>query len=445
MIIKCFRNNKGIALVAVMIFTIILLIFGATFLRLATTERIAADKDFYLSQSFYLSEAGAEKAIAYLESLPMPPIGTSSFDPFGGWKSLVSAGSYKVLITPNSANPGSFLKRYTILSEGKASTSGFSVTKKVEVQVSRENFAKFIYFTNYEESASGTKIWFFNGDVIQGPVHSNDQIHIYGSPIFMDLVTSTAETFDYYHGGPPQDNPDFQQGYQLGVAPIDMEKHKTLTRLEDLSSSGGLKLTSDSKIQLNADSTLTYWPKTGGNWSFPSSITWGSPTTVSLPSNGVIYVQERALISGTLSGRLSIAAENEIYIAEDVVYSIAPTEPTCVDALGLIAGNNIVVSKGSPSGSSLTIHATMMAFDGSFYVKNYSSIPVMGNLTVYGGIIQNRRGAVGTFNSYTGQRVSGYLKDYHYDNRVTDEPPPYFPTTGKYDRDSWQEQPAVWE
>ncbi|MDD5454620.1 MAG: DUF4900 domain-containing protein [Candidatus Ratteibacteria bacterium] len=441
MIIKYLKSKNGVAIVAVMIFTVILLIFGATFLRLATTERIAADRNFYLNQSFYLAEAGAERTVAYLESLPAPPTGTLSFDPFGGWQSLDDAGFWRAVVDPNDNNPGSFLKRYTITAEGQAVTPAFTVTKIVEVELSRENFAQFIYFTNYEESASGQEIWFFNGDIIEGPVHSNDQINIYGSPTFMSLVTSTADSFNYYHGGPPQDNPDFQQGYQLGVTPIDMEKHKNLSTLEALSVSGGLKLTSDSKIQLNSSGTITYWLRTGGTWSNP---TWGAPTTINIPSNGVVYVEGRVRVSGTLDGRLSIASESDIYISEDIVYSLPPTDPNCTDALGLIAANNIIVDKSSPAGGSLTIHATMMDFDGSFYVRNYDSIPVMGNLTVYGGIIQNRRGAVGTFYSYTGQRLSGYLKDYHYDTRVTDEPPPYFPTTGKYDRDSWEEQPAVW-
>jgi hypothetical protein len=33
---------------------------------------------------------------------------------------------------------------------------------------------------------------------------------------------------------------------------------------------------------------------------------------------------------------------------------------------------------------------------------------------------------------------SGYSKDYRYDVRMVDSPPPYFPTTGQYDVKSWQ-------
>ncbi len=62
-----FINSKsGIALMMVMIFTLVLLVLGATFLRLATSERILANESVQLSQAFYLAEAGVQRAIAYL-------------------------------------------------------------------------------------------------------------------------------------------------------------------------------------------------------------------------------------------------------------------------------------------------------------------------------------------------------------------------------------------
>ena len=61
-----------------------------------------------------------------------------------------------------------------------------------------------------------------------------------------------------------------------------------------------------------------------------------------------------------------------------------------------------------------------------------------GTLAVLGGIIQKARGPVGTFNSTTGQTVTGYSKAYSYDPRLAMNPPPYYPTTGQYERVSWQ-------
>jgi acyl-CoA synthetase (AMP-forming)/AMP-acid ligase II len=36
-----------------------------------------------------------------------------------------------------------------------------------------------------------------------------------------------------------------------------------------------------------------------------------------------------------------------------------------------------------------------------------------------------------------GSLATGYAKDYYYDARLADNPPPFFPTTGGYDRISW--------
>jgi len=58
---------------------------------------------------------------------------------------------------------------------------------------------------------------------------------------------------------------------------------------------------------------------------------------------------------------------------------------------------------------------------------------------VYGGIIQKKRGAVGTFNSGSGAIVTGYEKNYSYDPRLMDNPPPAFPTTGQVEKVAWNE------
>jgi hypothetical protein len=270
---------------------------------------------------------------------------------------------------------------------------------------------------------------------LEGPVHSNSQIHIYGSPVFQGIVTSTATSFYYYPGVPS--NPTFNKGYELGVTPIDMDKYKNLQKLETLAISGGLRLNTDSRIELNSNGTLTYWLRTGGSWS--------SPVTLALPANGVLYIDGNAMVSGTLNGRITIVAENSMEIPSDITYVDPPTSPQCNDVLGLVAGSSIEVTKSSPSGSNLEIDGVLMAFDQSFGVRNFRTIPVMGELTVWGGIIQNYRGPVGTFNPSTGQQASGFSKDYRYDTRLVNNPPPYFPTTGEYKQDSWKEEPAIWE
>ena len=47
-------------------------------------------------------------------------------------------------------------------------------------------------------------------------------------------------------------------------------------------------------------------------------------------------------------------------------------------------------------------------------------------MKVDGAIAQRFRGPVGTFNSSTGLGVTGYTKDYNYDQRLRYRSPPFF-------------------
>jgi hypothetical protein len=107
-------------------------------------------------------------------------------------------------------------------------------------------------------------------------------------------------------------------------------------------------------------------------------------------------------------------------------------------ALGVVA-RNISLDANAPT--NLTLQGVMLAggrntTDGSFYNAAWST-KTPGNLNLTGGIIQKKRGPVGTFDPNTGNQVSGYLKNYAYDRRMAINPPPFFPTTGTYERLSW--------
>jgi hypothetical protein len=60
-------------------------------------------------------------------------------------------------------------------------------------------------------------------------------------------------------------------------------------------------------------------------------------------------------------------------------------------------------------------------------------------LKVIGGLVQSARGIVGTLSG--GVIIHGYAKDYNYDPRLAATPPPFYPTTGQYDRLSWRVMP----
>lgn len=174
-------------------------------------------------------------------------------------------------------------------------------------------------------------------------------------------------------------------------------------------------------------------------------------------AKGVIHVNGTVGISGWVAGGVTLYAQNgTIVILDDMRYMTDPalTGPgRCRDILGLIAGKDVVVADNAintpqqPSGSGsyrvldetkdLFVQGVMMALTTSFRVENYSSAPRnattcegdangRGCLYLTGGVIQEARGAVGLLSG------EGYVKRYSYDRCAAEMPPPYFPTTGRF-------------
>ena len=167
---------------------------------------------------------------------------------------------------------------------------------------------------------------------------------------------------------------------------------------------------------------------------------------------GVIHVNGKVAISGTLRGRVTLAATNEVIFLDDVRY--ATGVGNCRDILGVFSGTDVVVADNTinaplrPSGSGTwyTYDDTRDEFiDGiilalnEFTVENYTSGPSSaepcgstswgrGCLFLNGGVIQRLRGGVGQSNGV------GYLKRYSWDPCGLSDPPPYFPTTGRFAR-----------
>ncbi|HEY5053647.1 MAG TPA: hypothetical protein VII45_09595, partial [Solirubrobacterales bacterium] len=168
----------------------------------------------------------------------------------------------------------------------------------------------------------------------------------------------------------------------------------------------------------------------------PYTATYYSTTTTC----GDVY------ISGEYSGQLTVAAENDIIITDDLTRASSSE-----GMLGLIANNFVRVfhnyptetldstthdsSCGSGSGEeklkNLEIDAAILAINHSFIVDHYDCGGSLGTLNVEGAIAQKFRGPVGTGNGST--TSTGYAKKYVYDNRLHYLEPPSFinpaPTT----------------
>ena len=175
-----------------------------------------------------------------------------------------------------------------------------------------------------------------------------------------------------------------------------------------------------------------------------------NPTT-----QGVIYVAGTVGVSGVLRGEVTLYATGEVALLDDLKYANDPSLGRCRDILGIIAGRNAVVldnSLNTPqvariSGSDryhsmdetpdVFLHSVIMTLQQSFTAEHYNSGPTSGAncggtsngrgcLYVTGGLIQEARGPVGLTNG------AGFVKRYSYDRCALNNPPPYFPTTGRF-------------
>jgi hypothetical protein len=210
-----------------------------------------------------------------------------------------------------------------------------------------------------------------------------------------------------------------------------------------------------------------YVPRAGDNTSYLARRPWDGAYLHPIDrkynggSRGVIYVPGNLGLSGVVNGRVTVYATGTVVLLDDIRYANDPVRGFCRDILGIVAGRDVVIADNAintppevvigngraqyyslDDTKDMYIHAVMMALNNSFRVENFDSGPtdvndcvVSPTLTVNngrgciylsGGIIQRSRGAVGTSSG------SGYSKRYSYDHCAVINPPPYFPTTGRF-------------
>lgn len=187
---------------------------------------------------------------------------------------------------------------------------------------------------------------------------------------------------------------------------------------------------------------------------------------------GVIYVDGKVILDGVIRGRVTVAAAGNIIFGDDVTYFQNPATRDCAfgDIAGYFSGQSIMVSNNtlnapqtlnnngslntSPTGTfrsyaptnDETIHGffltlkTFGAEENSLGSNTDQDCLIGGTfssgrgcLRTYGGIIQERRGAVGLTSG------EGYIKRYEYDICGATNPPPYYPTTGVFVKNRFYE------
>lgn len=184
---------------------------------------------------------------------------------------------------------------------------------------------------------------------------------------------------------------------------------------------------------------------------------WPLSRAQNINFQGVVFVTGSVAVSGQLRGRLTVVATGNIVLADDITYVTPPSSPNCNDILGLITTNDAVIENNSVNTPfrvknnwtvrfddtpSETWHAFMLTL-GNFQGETIAGDPAAvapencgaksrGCKSIVGGTIQ--QGVSGTFSG-----GSGWAEQDTWDSCGIRNPPPFYPTTGRYSKNRYYE------
>jgi hypothetical protein len=317
----------------------------------------------------------------------------------------------------------------------------FGMTRVVACVLQPSSFSRYNYYSTTDQSG-----FWGGGDTIWGPFHCNNTLNVAyfngGSPVFLQRATCLNGIWNYNNA-----HPVFKGGYDKGV---NVTLPANLTPLQTAAQSGGKYFTGaggDVFIQLNSDGTATWRQGGAADWSGGG---WSTTALTSFAPNGAVYLTGANLrIKGTLHGRLTIgvggttgsAAQGNMWLDNDIVFRDDPRLGYSSDMLGLVAENKLWITDNALNrgpNNTFTLMASVFSRTDGLWAQNYGSRPVEGKLTTLGGTIQNIGGYTGTFSGTT--ITHGFTPGgTYYDERLMNDAPPYFPTTGNFEVVSWFE------
>lgn len=162
-----------------------------------------------------------------------------------------------------------------------------------------------------------------------------------------------------------------------------------------------------------------------------------------MPSNGLIFVEGNAWVSGTVHGRCMLGCRGTINIQDNIIYSLAPRVnrsdpmPAVPDVLGLVAGQQVFIPKATyDTHRTLRIDAAIFSGTGGLQIDSTAGTH-KATITPHYEAFWN-----GSQSLYDASKVPlyqldhGYVRGYelqhtNYDWNLKDYgAPPMFPGTG---------------
>lgn len=488
------KNQRGAALMLVLALVVILIILGFAAMSVADNQTIMVNRHQQREKALHYAEAGVHRYMAELNK-DFEFYSTEDSADMEHVDTAFEEGFYRLDVeVPSSESP-----YVTIRSTGWVENS--DITRTVEVQLQKRSFLINLINANIGSDRYWYNNRFIRGDVVNGSLHMNGDLIINGhtgdgfsGPIFNGPVTYagnyTRESLPLF----TDDTTEFNAGPPQKVDRVGMPSSN-----ENLKGKADYVFNGRTCVWING-SSLEVKDKDG------------TETTITIPEDDglIIYVKgatgnnkwskqtANVYVSGVLDGRLTIAAENDIYITYDdptnwvnpgttpaatggVTYAGLSSAGTIDsadiegmteidDMLGLMANRNVrilhynwpkedglwhggdtLLSWIDVAPTDINVHAAVCAVTGSFEYEEHSSGSAKGSLTVVGSITQYMVGPVAGYAAnlldiseeydFLHSRVSGYGKNYWYDPRMMYEAPPDFlePNNSGWEIIEWAE------
>jgi len=297
-----------------------------------------------------------------------------------------------------------------------------------------------------------------------------------GSPVLLDADVNGA-----------YDTPAFNSGFNRGVSAISLSSPVQEQDMIDQASGGqsfasngvyvphsganlvgGIYVDGNSTINMSIDGSdnAVYTITQGGTTKTITVDRTNNQTTVigggstdvytGVPNGQdsvgtIIYVAgEVTSFQGTVQQdtALTVASQDDVVISNDIQYAdytaavgnpgdsgyVPPTAENAENLLGIVSwGGDVRIGTAAPD--DVNIHGTILARSGILQVDSYNNTGVgpRGTATILGGVISDFYGAFGLFSGSTGNQLSGYGRNFVYDERMeSGSAPPYFPSLNTF-------------
>lgn len=412
-------GQRGSILAGTMLLMFALSVLTWGYLRVASYEAEAVRFRYEDSRARAAAESALSKGLAHIDQIPDP--GDREY--IGDSRDGYSTG-YHIVPRTDPRFPRWVIYAYAFRDTptGRDTACNLAVVTQAGSDASR-------FFLR--ENTHGNS-FYYTGDTIDGPVHTNTRFAIAGSPVFLDSVFEMGAGAE---GGFITD-PNFPATPVLAKA---KPKTGAIYRFNHMSRN---------IRQVEPAWIIRPDPSQVAGITFRGDLLevryrgrgrldpWSAPITRAMPKSGGIFVEGEVEVKGVVGRTVTLGASGNILITDDLVY--ADSDPATAKPregsttfLGLISERNVDVKQvqtQEQKGRGIKINASVVAMDKSFQVINYRAHSWdMGMMRFWGTITQMERGTIGALKA--NDTFRGYHKDWHYDRRLQTQPEalPYFP------------------